>query len=111
MTPAPVFAVRAFKQVLFGTPQPSTPAPVFASNAAKPTDAKSRPQRRQLRPSEAQSRREKQPEDVNAGLARPQGILMTPGTAAARRKQVKFGRQVLDNESKRSKYSKSGLPD
>jgi hypothetical protein len=110
MTPAPVFAVRAFKQVLFGTPQPSSP-PVFTSNTAKPKDANGRVQRRQLRPSEIQSRREKQPDNVNASMARPQGILMTPGTAAARRKQVKFGGQVVDNESKRSKYSKSGLPD
>lgn len=37
------------------------------------------------------------------------GILMTPGTAAARRKTVSFGEQVKDNEQK--KDSKSGLPD
>jgi hypothetical protein len=116
ITPAPVFAVRAFKQVLFGTPQPSTPAPVFISNGAKPKDANGKVQRRQLFPSEVQSKREKQPEDANTSISadvrqKPQGILMTPGTAAGRRKQVKFGEQVLDNESKRSKYSKSGLPD
>jgi hypothetical protein len=124
ITPAPVFAVRAFKQVLFGTPQPTTPRPIFTSNTDKPRDASvtrpkeanGRVQRRQLRPSEAQSRRLKQQDDVNASIAgdlrqRPQGILMTPGTAVSRRKQVKFGRQVLDNESKRSKYSSSGLPD
>ena len=37
------------------------------------------------------------------------GILMTPGTAAARRKTVTFGDHVVDNEEKRP--IKSGLPD
>ena len=37
------------------------------------------------------------------------GILMTPGTAAARRKTVTFGDHVVDNEEKRP--VKSGLPD
>lgn len=37
------------------------------------------------------------------------GILMTPGTAAARRKTVSFGAHVQDNEGKRQ--GKSGLPD
>lgn len=37
------------------------------------------------------------------------GILMTPGTAAGRRKTVSFGTHVQDNESKRP--GKSGLPD
>jgi hypothetical protein len=37
------------------------------------------------------------------------GILMTPGTAAARRKTVTFGEHVVDNEDKRP--MKSGLPD
>jgi len=37
------------------------------------------------------------------------GILMTPGTAAAKRKTVTFGEHVLDNADKRP--SKSGIPD
>lgn len=37
------------------------------------------------------------------------GILMTPGTAAARRKTVTFGDHVADNQDKRP--LKSGLPD
>jgi hypothetical protein len=37
------------------------------------------------------------------------GILMTPGTAAARRKTVSFGDGVVDNEGKRA--GRSGLPD
>ena len=74
--------------------QHSSPSLIQCTQSQK--DASGRVQRRQLRPSEIQSRREKQPEDVNASVAgdarqRPQGILMTPGTAAARRKQVKFG--------------------
>jgi len=37
------------------------------------------------------------------------GILMTPGTAAAKRKTVTFGDSVLDNDDKRP--PRSGLPD
>lgn len=37
------------------------------------------------------------------------GILMTPGTAAAKKKNVTFGDNVMDNEEKRP--FKSGLPD
>lgn len=40
---------------------------------------------------------------------KPQGILLTPGTATARRKTVSFGAGVLDNEDK-NEIGKSGIP-
>jgi len=42
---------------------------------------------------------------------KPNGILMTPGTAARGRKTVSFGAHVVDNEGKRASFpGKSGLP-
>ena len=51
-------------------------------------------------------------EDVPEPMASPtKGILMTPGTAAARRKTVTFGAHVVDNaKDKPKEESKTGLP-
>ena len=46
------------------------------------------------------------PEPLNSPT---KGILMTPGTAAARKKNVTFGDHVVENQDKRS--LKSGIPD
>ena len=125
-TPAPVFAVRAFKHALFGTPEPVNPIAIAsaakpdakpdtkAPATAAPDSLKPSTQRRLFQPSERQAQKEKEQQlDAlnNSPTKAPSGILMTPGTANGRRKQVKFGEQVVDNEGKRSKYSKSGLPD
>lgn len=72
-TPAPVFAARAFKSALFGTP-------------ARPSDEpeiRSRPDR----PSTKTDRGSRTP-------PRPPGILLTPGTGTSRRKRVSFGHDV-----------------
>ncbi|KAI9746493.1 MAG: hypothetical protein M1818_000206 [Claussenomyces sp. TS43310] len=92
-TPAPVFAARAIKSALFGTPRPpdeyeSTERSEFAympreGGAGAKSD--------------------------NMSPIKPQGILMTPGTAAARRKTVSFGTSVVDNEGKVA-AGRSGLP-
>jgi Cut12 conserved domain len=125
-----VFVVRAFKHALFGTPQAVTPAPNSFKQSEKPkatASESSLPSKssstRQLQPSDKQT----QKENVNRYLDRANasfndfgedisstklaGILMTPGTVTGRRKQVKFGEHVVNNEGKTSKYSKSGLPD
>jgi hypothetical protein len=123
-TPAPVFAMRAFKQVLFGTPQITTPAQPLKELPPIKDIPPIKAQR--LQPSETQKLREttreksdttQQAEGVSndnqsvQSPSKPTGILMTPGTINGRRKQVKFGEQVVDNEGRRGKYSKSGLPD
>ncbi|KAK5119948.1 hypothetical protein LTR85_007024 [Meristemomyces frigidus] len=115
-TPAPVFAVRAFKQAIFGTPQTVQPKTRRHSNNENPRQRPngSRPERPgMIRPLSAG--------DVNGGakddeayagdpVSSPtKGILMTPGTAAARRKTVTFGDHVNENEEKR--LLKSGIPD
>lgn len=84
-TPAPVFAARAFKRALFGTPAPQrdvqsrkeTRAAAARSERAKPSTVEDR-------------KRYESP-------TRPQGILLTPGTGTSRRKRVSFGRDVKPN--------------
>jgi hypothetical protein len=131
-TPAPVFAVRAFKHALFGTPQAITPAPI-----AEDVDlglSRRLTQRRARQPARKDLGRGKdrggkntaasamngaadlefppiEAEGLPLSPSKRGGILMTPGTVTGRRKQVKFGEQVVDNEGKKSRYSKSGLPD
>jgi hypothetical protein len=135
-TPAPVFAVRAFKHALFGTPQAVTPGPSAGdvNNTNKSMGL----------PRKVASRKASQPagndigngkgngativglsrrhgvteldfppvgqDDLQTSPTKRGGILMTPGTVTGRRKHVKFGEQVMDNEGKVSKFSKSGLP-
>ncbi|KAJ0117594.1 hypothetical protein J7T55_001792 [Diaporthe amygdali] len=84
-TPAPVFAARAFKRALFGTPAPQRE--VQSRKETRAAAAKSeRP-----RPSAGDdNKRFDSP-------TRPQGILLTPGTGTSRRKRVSFGRDVKPN--------------
>ncbi|KAK0285716.1 hypothetical protein LTR35_005056 [Friedmanniomyces endolithicus] len=115
-TPAPVFAVRAFKQAIFGTPQTVQPKPRRHSNNdnARLRPHGSRPDRPYLtRPRSAENALRLAELDecpVVDPIASPtKGILMTPGTAATKRKTVTFGEHVADNEAKR--LTKTGLPD
>lgn len=78
-TPAPVFAVRALKTALFGTPapksyQPSDAAADMPDDRAPAAGASDTP-------------------------ARPAGILLTPGTGTTRRKRVSFGHDVKAEEN------------
>ena len=60
--------------------------------------------------SDAQTLAKQDAQAVVEPLSSPtKGILMTPGTAAAKKKNVTFGDHVVDNEEKRP--MKSGLPD
>ncbi|KAF4337175.1 hypothetical protein FBEOM_8932 [Fusarium beomiforme] len=76
-TPAPVFAARAFKSALFGTPARPTNQPT----RAKAKDKSDRTDRESRTP------------------PRPQGILLTPGTGTTRRKRVSFGQDVKKNNN------------
>lgn len=69
-TPAPVFAARALKSALFGTPP------------KRPQDRRS--------PGKSSSPKSRSSETP----LKPQGILLTPGTATSKRKRVSFGRDV-----------------
>ncbi|KAF4120826.1 DNA repair exonuclease SbcCD ATPase subunit [Geosmithia morbida] len=85
-TPAPVFAARAFKSVLFGTPRNSRVSKTTAASSNNSSSQTPEP--------------------------KPQGILLTPGTGAAKQKRVSFGRDVgrNANSSKESMSSKDDEP-
>ncbi|PBP24173.1 urease accessory protein [Diplocarpon rosae] len=86
-TPAPVFAARALKSAIFGTPAPpSDDDNVFEE------DRKSRVPLRKGS-IEYQSR--------NLSPTKPPGILLTPGTATTRRKTVSFGNEILEKGQER----------
>ena len=119
-TPAPVFAVRAFKHALFGTPQP----PEKRVPRAEEIRSEKRVEQRDESPqSDADEKDEKAAQrkrlrkrartNPESSPIKPASILMTPGTAnaATRRKTVSFGAQVVDNEGKKTAFNtRSGIP-
>ncbi|OBT67194.1 hypothetical protein VE03_02751 [Pseudogymnoascus sp. 23342-1-I1] len=89
-TPAPVFAARAFKSALFGTPAPASDD-TYYEQIAKSTNMPAPKQ------------------NAKADISSPsKGILMTPGTAR-NRKSVSFGATVKGQEVQQN--STSGIPD
>ncbi|TWU72119.1 hypothetical protein ED733_002023 [Metarhizium rileyi] len=88
-TPAPVFAARAFKTALFGTP------------------SKRNVDRRALRGT-ASRKSTGQPSETPS---KPQGILVTPGTGTSKRKRVSFGHDVPgDSTAKLSMITEQDEP-
>lgn len=94
-TPAPIFAVRAFKSALFGTPRldhdalatpTSTPADHRAGKKERAGRITKTPKVKQLIEEEPVTK----PRTVSL-MSPGKGILLTPGTGAARRKNVSFG--------------------
>ena len=121
-TPAPVFAMRAFKHAVFGTPQTQEAKPRRHSNTenARPRLNDAKPPRppmvrsKSWHDSRALANDDNDDDDEDADDASTKaiaeleplpsptkGILLTPGSAAAKRKTVSFGDQVVDNENKR----------
>ena len=98
-TPAPLFAVRAFKSALFGTPHPVQGATLKNEKKSVPSTAvnaeESFQQRHQPQPIAHHPRvdSELSHEPRSEPSASPaKGILLTPGTAATKRKTVSFGK-------------------
>ena len=95
-TPAPVFAARALKSALFGTPTPlddDMTSDDKESGSRVGRDA-TKPLSRSLSPT------------------KPPGILLTPGTGTARRKTVSFGNEVFDLKDERAeKGDHAEVPD
>ncbi|KIW09056.1 uncharacterized protein PV09_00005 [Verruconis gallopava] len=100
-TPAPVFAVRAMKHAIWGTPQALTT--VDSTRLSKKRKAPGKTEAKCTTDFGALG-------DTNMSNYSPTkaGILMTPGTVRGKKKEVTFGAQVVDNENKRP--SRSGLP-
>ncbi|KAL9000042.1 MAG: hypothetical protein Q9169_001287 [Polycauliona sp. 2 TL-2023] len=97
-TPAPVFAVRAFKTALFGTPYPNQSEETVIHEDASPQKPG-----RSMHSSRAKTSTPKTGTKGHTFRAQKKtplnspakGILLTPGTATTRRKTVSFG--SLDN--------------
>ncbi len=134
-TPAPVFAARALKSAIFGTPNidvkeeaiqvegkrnsTSTEADsgkkrksVFISTTVMPLQRQSGEAKEEGHPglpgTAAPSTEEILSTSAPASPTKLQGILLTPGTVT-RRKTVSFGEGVVDNEG-RNAFGRSGLP-
>ncbi|KOS44689.1 hypothetical protein ACN38_g4402 [Penicillium nordicum] len=97
-TPGHVFAIRAFKSALFGTPGVEEDE----NNASQKQSShqRSKSDTTKLAPTEIKT--DAKPTDVtyNPTGSPTKSILVTPGTAL-RRKTVSFGESVIDNEGKR----------
>ncbi|OAX80921.1 hypothetical protein ACJ72_04743, partial [Emergomyces africanus] len=111
-TPAPVFAFRAFKSAFVGTPGPEATddeltVPIKSLKPAinrKSSDLPIAPKQTNLAPLELQPTLPESDESAQPMASPTKSILLTPGTAATRRKTVSFGEGVVDNERKKSPF-------
>ncbi|KAI4247010.1 MAG: hypothetical protein L6R40_001675 [Gallowayella cf. fulva] len=93
-TPAPVFAVRAFKTAIFGTPHPNQAEATDDQEKPspdKPARSKHSPRAKVSTPKighKSHASRTPKPPPL---ISPAKGILLTPGTATTRRKSVSFG--------------------
>ncbi|KAJ5345284.1 hypothetical protein N7452_003288 [Penicillium brevicompactum] len=100
-TPGHVFAIRAFKSAIFGTPGAEEEPENNASLPKQSDHQRSKSDLIKLAPPELKP--DAKPADdatANPSGSPTKSILVTPGTAL-RRKTVSFGESVVDNEGKR----------
>lgn len=107
-TPAPIFALRAFKSALFGTPGGDDEGEKdntlqTKNQAASHQRSKSESLKLSTEGADDAANAKKTNPDsgVNTVPSPTKSILLTPGTASNRRKTVSFGDGVVDNERKR----------
>lgn len=100
-TPAPQFALKAFKQAIWGTPAPDDRSP------SKKLEKRAKPDTTTSKSIDLQAPKDNAP--ISSPTKQPGGILMTPGTSR-KGKSVSFGAHVVDNEGKKG-GSRSGIPD
>ncbi|KAL8990471.1 MAG: hypothetical protein Q9177_000884 [Variospora cf. flavescens] len=101
-TPAPVFAVRAFKTALFGTPHPNQRDETVVEEKANPEKASKAthsPRAKATTPHIGQKAHLARIQKSTPLMSPGKGILLTPGTAAGRRKTVSFGNLKPSNET------------
>ncbi|KAJ5317871.1 hypothetical protein PENANT_c004G04980 [Penicillium antarcticum] len=100
-TPAPVFAIRAFKSALFGTPGADEEDGKHVSNPISSPHQRSKSDTMKLPPPEITDASPGDDAMLNPTGSPTKSILVTPGTILNRRKTVSFGESVIDNEGKR----------
>ncbi|KAL8764218.1 MAG: hypothetical protein Q9184_000187 [Pyrenodesmia sp. 2 TL-2023] len=101
-TPAPIFAVRAIKTALFGTPHPNQSDEAMEQKASpeKASKSKHSPQAKILTSKIGTKSYAARTQSSTPLMSPAKGILVTPGTAAGRRKTVSFGGLVMvDNDT------------
>ncbi len=117
-TPAPVFALRAFKSAIFGTPHPAgdgvqkAPRPLKTDVSHAAVASAQFIQAADHHQSSNTLSSQNAPTGKIPPLASPtKGILLTPGTANQRRKTVSFGAAVVDTKRPGSSHaSQHGSP-
>ncbi|KAL8667621.1 MAG: hypothetical protein Q9202_000476 [Teloschistes flavicans] len=97
-TPAPVFAVRAFKTALFGTPHanPHDDTVIEPRNSLEQPGKKHSPKAKLSTPRIASKLHPSRAIKATPLISPAKGILLTPGTANTRRKTVSFGNLDID---------------
>ncbi|KAL8843155.1 MAG: hypothetical protein Q9170_000285 [Blastenia crenularia] len=112
-TPAPVFAVRAFKTALFGTPHPNQHeenAIEEKPSLEKLSKPKHSPRAQFTTPKVGSKSYISRAKKVTPSVSPAKGILLTPGTAATRRKTVSFGNLESYNGAKVQKSDQVTQP-
>lgn len=112
-TPAPVFALRAFKSALFGTPGAEgedesvlRAKEEAASRLRNQSDSRKDPATERAG-NDTATKKTETGVGGNTMTSPTKSILMTPGTTSNRRKTVSFGDAVVDNERKQDSPTKS----
>lgn len=97
-----MFAIRAFKSAIFGTPGADEDDEKTLSQSRQSDHQRSKSDSTKLAPTEIKTDLKPTGDDttVNPSGSPTKSILVTPGTAL-RRKTVSFGESVIDNEGKR----------
>lgn len=105
-TPAPVFAIRAFKSALFGTPggeEDDGDQSVVAASQESPTRRTMVRQAEQPADQGKDQRKEDRMPTTQPAQSPTKSILVTPGTTSNRRKTVSFGETILHSDSDRER--------
>ncbi|KAL2010402.1 hypothetical protein VTN00DRAFT_6209 [Thermoascus crustaceus] len=105
-TPAPVFAIRAFKSALFGTPGADEDGERTVQQKYRAADQQRSksdiPKLTTDKQGNGALGKKSDNETATQAMASPtKSILLTPGTTSNRRKTVSFGDSVLENERKK----------
>lgn len=112
-TPAPVFALRAFKSALFGTPgaegedESVLRAKEEAANRLRNQSDSRKAPATERAGNDTATKKTETGLGGNTMTSPTKSILMTPGTTSNRRKTVSFGDAVVDNERKQDSPTKS----
>ena len=112
-TPAPVFALRAFKSALFGTPgaegedESVLRAKEEAANRLRNQSDSRKAPATEHAGNDTATKKTETGLGGNTMTSPTKSILLTPGTTSNRRKTVSFGDAVVDNERKQDSPTKS----